>query len=141
MSLGELMPNEMIEIVFDYLDSNEPLSKKFLCKRRETKLNNTLRNYMKAFMPTTVYCANSIRYYRRLNNKDDKDPCGGFIRRHNVGLRTFPLTEFEYRRIKAVRNKVSKQQCCAKTSSGRRCKKKTFLLFCEWHTNGKPYWM
>ena len=70
MSLAKDIPNEMLEIVFDYLE-NTSLSKTFLCKKRETKLNNTLRKYMKTFMPTTVYSANSIKYYSKLYYKDE----------------------------------------------------------------------
>ena len=124
MSLAEVIPNEMLEIVFDYLE-NTSLSKKFLCKKRETKLDNTLRKYMKIFMPTTVYSANSIKYYSKLYNKDEA--FGSYI---------------YYKRSSAQRiTKVHPQQCCAKTKSGKRCKKKTFMLFCECHKNAKPYWM
>jgi hypothetical protein len=128
MSLAEDIPNEMLEIVFDYLE-NTSLSKKFLCKKRECKLNNTLRKYMKTFMPTTVYCTYSIKYYRQLYDKNKRPD--SFIIRYDLP---------SWRR-RSLRQKVFAQQCCAKTNSGRRCKKKTFMLFCECHKNAKPYWM
>jgi hypothetical protein len=135
MSLAEVIPNETLEIVFDYLE-NTSLSKSFLCKRRESKLNDTLRKYMKSFMPTTVYSTNSIKYFRQLYDKDEGS--GSLVR---ISERRRRATRITYRFHFASRQKVSAQQCCAKTRSGRRCRKKTFMLFCECHKDAKPYWM
>ena len=135
MSLAEVIPNETLEIVFDYLE-NTSLSKSFLCKRRESKLNDTLRKYMKSFMPTTVYSTNSIKYFRQLYDKDEGS--GSLVR---ISERRRRATRITYGFHFASRQKVSAQQCCAKTRSGRRCRKKTFMLFCECHKDAKPYWM
>jgi len=132
MSLAKDIPNEMLEIVFDYLE-NTCFSKTFLCKKRETTLNNTLRKYMKTFMPTTVYSANSIKYYSKLYYKDEAFGDRIYDNRQNAKRIT--------RLFHNSRKKTPKQQCCAKTKSGKRCKKKTFMLFCECHKNAKPYWM
>jgi len=136
MSLAKDIPNEMLDIVFDYLE-NTSLSKTFLCKKRETKLNNTLRKYMKTFMPTTVYSANSIKYYSKLYYKDEA--IGDLIYDNRANAKRITRLFHASRKQKVY--VAPKQQCCAKTNSGRRCKKKTFMLFCECHKNAKPYWM
>ena len=120
--LAKNIPDEVIKVILEYLKSNDPINTIFLCKERDTFLNGTLRKYMNGFMETTIYSAISIKYFRHQCKKDMNNP-NGCLFKSNVTL------------------KISKQQCCAKTKTGKRCKKNTFMLFCNCHKDPKVYWI
>lgn len=129
------LPTDVIGIILDYIGSNGRVSKLHSSKERDTKLNITLRKYMNGFMGTTIYSASSIKYFRHQCKKDIES--GQFYRSNVVRASS---DSFFYNDVRS-RVKPKLHQCCSKTKSGKRCKNKTFMLFCNCHKDPKVYWI
>jgi|TARA_B000000565_G_scaffold167939_1_gene127011 hypothetical protein len=148
------IPDEVIKIVLDYLDFKDPINKIYNSKKN-AELTIALRKHMNCCMGTTIYSASSIKYFRHLCEKQMRNLFinrNDYIHNHSYkgNLReylnscegeenSYSPKFHEYR--KCFSKKTLKPQCCAKNKNGKRCKRKTFMLFCNHHKDPKPYWI